>query len=127
LTWSLLPGLVIAERVGAKAPTWLGRFTALGQGSLSDGSYLRAMFGAGSLFLIALGMVLAALISVNSHFAAVPPNSTFFIAMLSVGLLDAGAGALAFVVFATLALVTGHVTSFPEFLGLAIIFRLAFG
>jgi hypothetical protein len=121
LTWSLVPGLVIAERVGAKAPTWLGRFTALGQGSLSDGSYLRAMFGAGSLLLIVLGMVLAALISVNAHFAAVPPNSTFFIAMLSVGLLDAGAGALAFVVFATLALVTGHVTSFPELLGLAII------
>jgi hypothetical protein len=79
------------------------------------------MFGAGSLLLVLAGMVLAALVSVNAHFAAVPPDSTLFVALLSVGLLDAGAGALAFVVFAVLALATGHVTTFPEFLGLAVI------
>ena len=92
----------------------VGRFSVLLPRVLVDGAWARAMFGASATVLWGLGLLMGILSSIQVHFQALPPKYSFVIIIVALGMLDATAGALAWLAIAGLALVTGHISNFSE-------------
>ena len=112
-TWRL-PGLVASDDLMAAVPVRVGRFSALGQRVLIDGAWARAMFGTGGFTLWALGLLVGVYGAATVGFAPFPPALPIVLAILVIGLLDAAAGAIAWLVVALGALVTGQLTTLAD-------------
>lgn len=113
-TWRL-PGTSTTDRWVSTWPNVIGQVSALGSRILVDGSWARAIFGSAGLVVPwLLGLLLGLLASASVGFQALPPALPLFIAILGLGILDAAAGACAWLVIAAGALLTGHLTTWSE-------------
>ena len=106
-------------------PVASGRFSALVPRLLVDGAWARAMFGSGGFLLWGVGLVLGLISAWSTGFEALPPTLPLILAIMALGILDAAAGAIAWLTITISAAVTGHITTWPELrtvLGLFVLF-----
>ena len=106
-------------------PIASGRFSALVPRLLVDGAWSRAMFGSGGFLLWGVGLVLGLISAWSTGFEALPPALPLILAIMALGILDAAAGAIAWLTITISAAVTGHITTWPEVrtvLGLFVLF-----
>ena len=123
-TWKS-PGTLRVDNWINSAVVRTGLRSALLPRVLVDGAWARAIFGSTALSLWVVGFVLGLLSSIQVHFQALPPRLSYVLAIIAVGLLDSAAGATAWLVIASLALFTGHLTNWSELrtiLGLFVLF-----
>lgn len=105
-----------AERISSGSPL-IAR-------TISDGSYLRAIFGSLSLITLipAVGLGIAALVSTEGQ--ALPPALWIVLAIIALAILDAFSGLIAGAIFFMGALITGNISSRDELLTVAGLFIL---
>ena len=121
-TWRL-PGTDRADRFSASAPIAAGRWSALAPRVIGDGVWARAVFGSGGFALWLLGL----LVGVTAGLAgggSVVPSFAFIVAMVVLGILDAGSGALAWIGWTGIAVASGSIRSWPDvllLLGMAVL------
>ena len=112
-TWAL-PLTAAMDRWIAKVPRHVGKYSELASRLLVDGSWARAMFGSAAFILWVAGVVLGLFSAASVHFQALPPTLPVMLAIIVLGILDAAAGATAWIVIAVAALLTGHVTTLAD-------------
>ncbi len=112
-TWKS-PGTLKVDRWINEGAVKSGRLSVLIPRVLVDGAWARAMFGAYGIALWGVGILMGVLSSVQVHFQAIPPKYSYVLVIVAIGILDSAAGALAWLVIASLALATGHVTNLAE-------------
>ena len=123
-SWAM-PGTRRTDQWIKELPKRAGRFTALLPRVLVDGAWSRAMFGSFGFVLWGIGLVLGLLSAWSTGFQALPPALPLMLAIIALGILDAAAGAIAWLTITVAALVTGHLTTWPELrtvLGLFVLF-----
>ena len=123
-TWNV-PGTLKFDALINKGVVDVGRRSALLPRVLVDGAWARAMFGAAAIILWGLGLVMGVLSSVQVHYQALPPKLSYTLVIVALGILDSTAGALAWFAMASLAYVTGHLTSWAQLrtiLGMFVLF-----
>jgi hypothetical protein len=81
---------------------------------VTDGSYLRAMYGALALTTWIAGLGLAILTLLQTHGEALPPKPLTLLGLLFIGILDSGAGLFASLVVLIGTAATGGIFSAPE-------------
>jgi len=79
-----------------------------------DGAWARAIFGSGGFILWGAGITLGVLSSIQTGFLPLPPSLPLVLALVALGLLDAGAGFLAWLTIALLSIFTGNITGFDD-------------
>lgn len=99
-----------SSRVSAASP--------LASRILADGNYLRATLQHFGLLVYPFAIGLGFLAIRSVQYQALPPSFPIMITLLAVGIFDSFAGIVAIATFGALALLTGHVTTFSEFLTL---------
>jgi hypothetical protein len=113
-TWRL-PGTAMTDRWMRTWPNTVMRTSALASRVMLDGTWARAMFGSAGLFIpLLLGLVLGFISSASVGFQALPPALPLLIAIIGVGILDAAAGATAWLVIAACAALTGNLTTLSD-------------
>jgi len=93
---------------------------------LQDGTYLRSLLGALWLLLPVAGVALGLAAAFNTDFEVVMPSLALLSALVVIGTLDAFAGFLGAMTFATAVLIGGGVTSSDSIRGLLGIWVLSF-
>jgi hypothetical protein len=124
ISWRF-PGTLKTDRWITDLIVRSGRFSALLPRVLVDGSWVRAIFGAAGFSLWGIGFVIGAISSAQVKYQALPPTLGLVLIIVALGILDSAAGAFAWVAIALLALITGHLTSWPELrtlLGMFVLF-----
>ena len=106
-TWTLF-GYHTADRGALSAARWLSRISPLFPNAIEDATYLRVSLGNVWLLSPVIGLVLGVLGAMSTDGFAVPPTTWIYLAIIALGIIDASAGLIAFVVFAVGTLVTGH-------------------
>jgi hypothetical protein len=102
------------DRYFRELPPKIGPYSALVPRVLTDGSWLRAIFGAWSLLLLVAGFALG-ILSLFFHSAAPFVPSVFLIyVLIALGVLDAIASVVAWVVIAVASLVGGSIQSWAD-------------
>jgi len=91
----------------AKTSFILNRFTG-------DGSWARAMFGSGGFILWVLGIALGIYSSMQVGYNAMPPTLMLVLAITALGVLDSGAGFLAWLTFTVITIANGNAASADE-------------
>lgn len=94
------PGTATVDRWSASWTVGLGSRLPLVSRLVADGSALRAIFGGATALLPALGVVFGVWAVIDTSGIAMPPTYALMVAIVLLGVLDAFAGALAFVVYA---------------------------
>ena len=123
-TWKV-PGTPKTDHWIKELTVKSGRFSAVLPRVLVDGAWARAIFGAAGFTLWGLGIVIGVLSSVQVRYQSLPPKLIFVLIIIALGILDSAAGALAWVAMALLALITGHLSNWPELrtmLGMFVLF-----
>ena len=123
-TWAM-PWTARTDAWISSVPKHVGKYTALLPGVLVDGSWARAMFGSAAFLLWGLGLVLGLVSAASVGFQALPPALPLMLAIIVLGILDAAAGMMAWLVIFVGALLTGNLTDLAELrtlLGLFVIF-----
>ena len=123
-TWAM-PGTRRTDAWIKELPKRAGKFSALMPRVLVDGAWSRAMFGSFGFILWGVGLALGLWSAWSTGFEALPPALPLMLAIIALGILDAAAGAIAWVTIVVGALVTGNLTTWPEIrtaLGLFVIF-----
>ena len=106
-TWKVF-GYQLADRGALAMARRLSRISPLFPNAIEDATYLRVSLGNAWLLFPVVGVVLGVLGALSTEGFAVPPTTWIYLAIIALGILDASAGLIAFVVFATGTLVTGH-------------------
>jgi hypothetical protein len=83
------------DRWSRDIPDPINRYSPLAARAVSDGMWLRAAFGPLALLLPAFGLVLGVTSAFTAGGTYLPPAIGFVAAILVVGIIDAGAGAMA--------------------------------
>jgi len=112
-TWAM-PGTARADAFSRSAPAVLGRYSAAAPRVFVDGAWLRAILGSFGFLSWGVGLALgiaAAFVDTHSPLTPVYP---FLLAMIVLGILDAAAGAIAWITLVVLALVTGNIAGWPD-------------
>ncbi len=112
-TWNF-PGTLKVDALINKSVVDAGRRSALLPRVLVDGAWARAMFGSAGIILWGLGLLMGVLSSVQVHYHVLPPKLSYTLIIVALGILDSAAGALAWFAMASLAYVTGHLTSWSQ-------------
>jgi serine protease len=123
-TWAM-PGTRRTDEWIKELPKRAGKFSALVPRVLVDGAWARAMFGSFGFVLWGIGLLLGLVSAWSTGFQALPPALPLMLAIIALGILDAAAGAIAWLTITVAALVTGHLATWPELrtvLGLFVIF-----
>jgi hypothetical protein len=97
-TWGW-PGTPATDRLSSVLPARLAARSPLVARVVADGTYLRAILGSASLLVLVAGAVLGIGALRDTGGEALPPAATLTIAIAMLGVLDAGAGLLAVVIF----------------------------
>ena len=119
------PGALKVDALINKSIVKVGRRSALLPRVLVDGAWARAMFGSAGIILWGLGILVGVLSSVQVHYQVLPPRLPYILVIVALGILDSAAGALAWLAMASLAFVTGHLTSWSQLrtiLGMFVLF-----
>jgi hypothetical protein len=120
----VMPGTAKTDAFSRSAPGILGRYSAAAPRVFVDGAWLRAIFGSFGFLSWGLGLVLgivAAFVDTNSPLTPIYP---LLLAMIVLGILDAAAGAIAWITLLVIALITGNIAGWPDIrtaLGLGIL------
>ena len=93
----------------------------------TNASYLRILAGPAELMVPVAGVVLGIVATVSVHGSASLPSALLFILIASLGIIDALAGALAWLPFALTALLTGHLAHLNELTAVVFVGGLWFG
>jgi hypothetical protein len=102
-----LPGTVSIDRFSSQVPPRVAPASPLLARVLTDGSYIRSMFGSAWVALPLAGVALGLIAVLNVHGHALPPTQSLMIAICVLGVFDALAGFLAALVFAAAVVVSG--------------------
>jgi hypothetical protein len=102
------------DALSVSVPAWLATRSPLLARLLDDSGYLRAMFGSASLLSVLAGVALGALAVSNVAGQAMPPSLSLTIAISVLGVIDAGAGLIAMLVFAIGTVVLGGIDSWAS-------------
>ncbi len=107
-TWWRAPGTSTTDRFSVTAPNIAGRWSAVVPRVLVDGAWLRAMFGSFGYLPSGVGVVLGVVASVVDAASPLTPATGVLLAIVALGVLDAGAGASAWITMTALHLVAGE-------------------
>jgi hypothetical protein len=119
-----VPGTAAIDRMIHRMAWQLSRVTELGSRILVDGTWARAMVGSAGLALWLLGAVLGLLAARSVEFGAFPPAAPLVLVIVAVGILDATAGVIAWVVLAVGVVVTGQLGGWDDLRTLLGLFAL---
>ena len=117
-TWRLRPLGSFVDRISADVPGRVSARSPLAARVMTDGIYLRTMFGSLWLLMPLIGIALGVAASMNVGGAAVPPALWLMLAIVVLGILDSSAGIIAGITFCLLAVLAGNVTSTDSVRGL---------
>ena len=92
------------------------RFSPLLTRTAQDGNTIRAIIGSWAGLLIPAGLIMGIIATINTGAQALPPFWGIVAIIMAIAIYDAFAGFIAGFTFFFLALITGHITSRPEFL-----------
>ncbi len=109
-------------KVGKK----ISGFSPLGTRILSDGNYLRSLFGPFSLLVYPISIAIGCYSTRVFHQQALPPSLNFILLMMTIGVLDAFAGILISIAFTLSILFAGHLNSINSILTVMGVCMLAF-
>jgi titin len=121
-----LPRISLADRIMARSPEITAHRSPMIGRVLQDGTYLRSLLGALWLLLPVAGVALGLAAAFNTDFEVVMPSLALLSALVVIGTLDAFAGFLGAMTFATAVLIGGGVTSSDSIRGLLGIWVLSF-
>jgi hypothetical protein len=121
-----MPRISLADRIMAKTPEATAHRSPMIGRVLQDGTYLRSLLGALWLLLPIAGIALGLASAFNTNFEVVMPSLALLSALVVIGTLDAFAGFLGAVVFATAVLIGGGITSADSIRGLLGIWVMSF-
>jgi hypothetical protein len=122
--WPSLRFTRLVERFTNGIASQLNRFSPLLGRIFSDGSYLRAMYGANAILTWLVGIVFAIITLIETAGQALPPKPLTVIVLIAIGILDAGAAGLAATIVILGTAAFGGLDSIPAIrtsLGLAIL------
>ena len=122
--WPSLRFTRIVERITHGIASQLNRFSPLLGRIFSDGSYLRAMYGANAILTWIVGAIFAVITLIETGGEALPPKPLTVIVLIAIGILDAGAAGLAATIVILGTAAFGGFDSIPAIrtsLGLAIL------
>ena len=122
--WRLLPFVSIFDRLGLAMQNFAARYSTMLHRVAGDGVWARAMFGSGGYLLWVAGIILGFMASSEAGFRALPPNFTLVLVIVVLGVLDAGAGFLAWFVAMLLSLFSGNITGVDDVTTLIGLFTL---
>jgi titin len=121
-----LPRISLVDRFMARSPELTTHRSPMVGRVLQDGSYLRSLLGAFWLLLPVAGAALGLAAALDTDFEVVMPSLALLSALVVVGTLDAFAGFLGAITFATAVLIGGGVNSADSVRGLLGIWVLSF-
>ena len=121
-----LPRISLADRIMARSPEVTAHRSPMIGRVLQDGTYLRSLLGAVWLLLPIAGVVLGLAAAFNTDFEVVMPSLALLSALIVIGTLDAFAGFLGAIMFATAVLIGGGINSADSIRGLLGIWVLSF-
>ena len=121
-----LPRISLADRIMARTPEATAHRSPMIGRVLQDGTYLRSLLGALWLLLPIAGIALGLASAFNTNFEVVMPSLALLSALVVIGTLDAFAGFLGAVVFASAVLIGGGITSADSIRGLLGIWVMSF-
>jgi hypothetical protein len=121
-----LPRISLADRIMARSPEVTAHRSPMIGRVLQDGTYLRSLLGAVWLLLPIAGVALGLAAAFNTDFEVVMPSLALLSALIVIGTLDAFAGFLGAITFATAVLIGGGINSADSIRGLLGIWVLSF-
>jgi hypothetical protein len=121
-----LPRISLADRIMARSPEVTAHRSPMIGRVLQDGTYLRSLLGALWLLLPVAGVVLGIAAAFDTDFEVVMPSLALLSALVVIGTLDAFAGFLGAISFATAVLIGGGVNSADSIRGLLGIWVMSF-
>ena len=121
------PGRHIVDRVSAQAPVKVGTVSPMMASAISDGSYLRAMFGSLSAVLPLFGVLFGIFNVIESHGYPVPGNYVTFAVLMVLGALDGWSGLAATATILIGAIASGHIFSLSMAVSFSLTAALLFG
>jgi len=121
-----LPRISLADRIMARTPEATAHRSPMIGRVLQDGTYLRSLFGALWLLLPIAGVAIGFAAAFDTSFEVVMPSLALLSAIVVIGTLDAFAGFLGAVVFATAVAIAGGITSADSVRGLLGIWVFSF-
>ena len=111
-TWRW-PGTAAVDGLSMTLPARLATRSPLAARLVTDGSYLRSIFGSASIALYPAGLALGVAAVANVGGRAVPPSTFLTFAAIVLGVVDAGAGFVAVVAFFAGVALLGGIDSTP--------------
>lgn len=112
-SWAL-PATAATDRFSREAANRAGAVSAAASRVLVDGAWLRAMFGSGGYSTWFVGTILGTLASFVDTRSPLTPTAAWLSVIVFLGILDAGAGASAWLTISVLAVVTGNAGSWAD-------------
>ncbi|MCL2637247.1 MAG: InlB B-repeat-containing protein, partial [Oscillospiraceae bacterium] len=122
--WKLSLFRKTGDKISVKLQEKTARTSFILNRFAGDGSWARAMFGSGGYLLWLAGIALGAYSSMQMGYHAMPPAFIFVVAIVMLGILDSGAGFLAWATIAVLAVVNGNAAGVDEIRTLVGMFTL---
>ena len=113
-----------SDRISVRLQERTARTSFIFNRFTSDGSWARAMFGSSGFILWLLGIALGAYSSTQTGHNAFPPDFILVLAIVALGILDSGAGFLAWLTITILAIVNGNAAGADEIRTLVGMFTL---
>ena len=111
-TWRW-PGTAAVDGLSMTLPARLATGSPLAARLVTDGSYLRSIFGSASIALYAAGLALGVAAVADVGGRALPPSTFLTFAAIVLGVFDAGAGFVAVVTFFAGVALLGGIDSTP--------------
>jgi hypothetical protein len=121
-----LPRISLADRIMVRTPEVTAHRSPMIGRMLQDGTYLRSLLGALWLLLPVAGISLGLASAFNTNFQVIMPSLALLSALVVIGTLDAFAGFLGAITFATAVLIGGGVNSADSIRGLLGIWVMSF-
>lgn len=112
-TWGM-PGTARTDGFSRSAPVRVGRWSAVLPRVLVDGAWARAMFGSFGFALWPVGVAVALLAAFTGGSTAVVPAFGLLLVMVVIGILDAGAGACAWLTLVIASVIGGQIEGWPD-------------
>jgi hypothetical protein len=112
-TWAL-PATIVTDRFSREAPNRAGVISAAASRVLVDGAWLRATFGSAGYSTWLIGAIFGALASFIGTHSPLTPTAAWLSVIVFLGILDAGAGASAWLTISALAVATGNAGSWAD-------------
>ena len=112
-TWAR-PGTERTDEFSRSAPNKVGRFSAVAPRVLVDGAWLRAIFGSFGYIPWVVGGFVGVLASFVGTNSPMTPMFGLLLVLIVLGILDAAAGAVAWIVILLCSAVTGWLWTWPD-------------